>query len=871
VTYQNPGDGFGTFVPVLMPGKVYNTILNVQNTAFQMANKLAPGNPLFQAVILRSPTPINFTALQQPGFRYLDYEGFPLPTQAEMQLQGGALSVILQNIETFALQAVQDVGQFVTNALGTLEALFAGRINYNMTIGAQNLNSSFASSTMTRAWGASAGQQLGAAGLKVTILQNFLAIFPLTFSGTTDDQGNVNPRPASNGNNVLTGAGFCVNLTNSAVWATSFLMPNEVCNLQGFDRVIVAVDAAVSSNPVNIPDFSHDQNVPLVLGDEQLNVVYSATDSFKYMTDVAGYTPPTGHMLVGDNANIVGSFHDGRAFTYGLHLRNESDAQLENLLSPYINSLGNALLLDQISTGGSLVTGAAGGIGIALSWFVSTLANNDIIMPDASIAGNREVGSHEYGHYILLSILHDQDPNAIDDLIGDTITSGQGSNNNFSTRYLNESFADFITGQVVSAANYRWLTGQDDHKFCVRSPCFDNNFADPVSTTNTGDTEGIARGAALLHDGFDGQVFSFQPNAQRNINQPDNADTWNDTAGNPPYVYVSAPYGNSDGPDPVNGLVPACRIGTGPQNVPAGADAGAPVTCVGSESVAMPGSSLVDFGHNLANIASASAPYLTDQKWNAALDQTMVDAGYNWCQRCQVLALHTPENGGAAPDKLGPMQLLSLCWHGSGPTTGEDANLAAWHLPSLPVSQSAPDPGLRLDASTCQTCPPNKFPDANGRCTVDCPADLVIDGSTAPLANIVTETTFSSLTADTCPSEFVLEVDHPDQFFARGVPDITAVISVDTVSAQNCVQPFTLGFADEPPTGGFTVEQSLNTMGTLVPPSPPLIPAACGNVPSITLESGQLKFGSDPIRFTSTVTPGVSLALDLPVPITPPK
>jgi hypothetical protein len=873
VHYQNPGDGFGTFVPVVMPGKVYNTILNVQNTAFQQKQnpKLQPGDPLFKAVILRSTTPLNFAALRASGFRYLDYEPSPLPTQAAMQLQGGGAVNFLESIEQFALGVLQDIGSTVTNALGDLDAIFANRINYTMTINAANLNPRFSSPQMTRAWGSEAGLALGAGGLKVTLYENLLGVFPETFNGYTNDQGVVTIQPASNGAGVLAGYGFCITLRNDAVWASSFLMPDDVCNLQGLDRFVVGVATEVSTNPVNIADFSQDRTVPLTLGDGQLNAVYAMTDAFTYSKRVVGYTPPTAHVLVSEPANVVGSFHDGRAFTDGLHLRNESDSQIANLIAPFPVQV-YAGFNDQISSGG-----VALGVPGPIAWLISTFANNDIILPDSSIDNSREVGTHEYGHYILLSMLHDQNPTAIDELIGDTIFSGQGGNNSYSTRYLNEAFADFISGQVTAIANYRWVTGQDPNsvgptdKVCVRSPCFDRNFTSGPTTNK--DAAGIARASSLLHDAFDGRSFAGQPvNQERNIDQPDNADSWvSQPVVSSPfgfstlYGYTSKPFDNFDEPDPVFGISQACRVGTGPQAPgPLSPDAGSPTpACIASESVALPGASLVTFAHNLQKLGSPFPPFLTDQIWNTALDQTMAAAGATWCQRCQVLALHTSEN---AKDNLNAQDILKLCWRGgSAPTTGEDPNLANWQLPFIFPGTQAPDANLRLDSSTCQTCPPSKFPDPNGQCTVDCPADFVVDGNTAPLTSLTEETTATSLApgSDPCGSEFIVEIDHPDQFFAGGAIGIGSTLSVDAPSASSCAQTFALTFADLPSTTGFVAQQTVTDTASLQVGG---LGSVCVPMPSLSLVSSQITTGGAPIRFETSATAGVSFTLNIATP-----
>jgi hypothetical protein len=110
--------------------------------------------------------------------------------------------------------------------------------------------------------------------------------------------------------------------------------------------------------------------------------------------------------------------------------------------------------------------------------------------------------------------------------------------------------------------------------------------------------------------------------------------------------------------------------------------------------VALPGSSLVDFGHALQSVSDSmfkpgqggGAPYFTDQGVFTALDQAMVHAGVNWCQRCQVLALHASTN---AADTSTPPQLLSMCFNGSSTNPSGDPSLMAWQLPSVTRFQRA--------------------------------------------------------------------------------------------------------------------------------------------------------------------------------------
>ena len=116
-----------------------------------------------------------------------------------------------------------------------------------------------------------------------------------------------------------------------------------------------------------------------------------------------------------------------------------------------------------------------------------------------------------------------------------------GNNVQDPIRYINEAFADFVSGQVTSIANYKWLSCGDSHVSANSgSACYDENFTGfPASSL---DTSGIARIASLIHDVFDGQTHEYQSNF------PDNADAW--MAGHAPgrryvqgYVFTNTSWG----------------------------------------------------------------------------------------------------------------------------------------------------------------------------------------------------------------------------------------------------------------------------------------------------------------------------------------
>jgi hypothetical protein len=153
---------------------------------------------------------------------------------------------------------------------------------------------------------------------------------------------------------------------------------------------------------------------------------------------------------------------------------------------------------------------------------------------------------------------------------------------------------------------------------------------------------------------------------------------------------------------------------------------------------------------------------------------------------------------------------------------------------------------------------------------MDCPADFVVDGATAPLVTLSEGTVSTGLTTDACPNEFIVEVDHPDQFFARGVASFGGSLAVGTPSQQSCAQTFTLSLADLPATTGFVTVQTITDTASFQPGGL-LIEPSCAPLPAITFSSAaQLPDGSDPIRFVTPAMSGVGFFLNIGLPAPPP-
>ena len=611
-------------------------------------------------------------------------------------------------------------------------------------------------------------------------------------------------------------------------------MPNDLCDLDGFDTT--SGNSGVSDS-LTITDFSQDRTINWMIYDRQLNTMYQMTDAYKYISDVLQYKTSTAHVLVGDPADAVTSvYNTDRAFTHCLHLRNDNALQLQHQIDDYVDQLGYAITID------------------VTAFLSANFGNTDIVLPDNSADGThgnggREVGTHEFGHYAFCNMMLDGNDSAVDGLFGSTVRVGQDYDR--PTRYINEAFADFISGQVASIANYKWLDirqEQNQQQVCVAPNGFDNNFVDIPSSSN--DKAGIARIATLFHDAVDGrEARGWGPAV------PGSADAWIKDTSSQKYEYTYTGYANVDGENQAPNTLPQCRRGTGP---------GFSNSCVGSESVALAGSAIPSVVSTIAHFGgdgrNSGLDYLKDENVYLALDATMTAAGYTWCQRCALFALHAPANAG---DNLGPLALLQQC-AGSNSTTQDDF-LRIHQLPYDPP----PDLDLRLDLSTCSPCPDGQVSDANGVCRpcdgviegntcVQCPSNVVLDGNAIKVgASFSWDTTQNRPAKDVCPNWFWVEIDNPQAILALA-PSMSAGLSVTSPSQASCAIPFTASFEDFPAGGiGFQTEQSAIQVGSLSSNG------QCSNLPTITIYQSSLSYDGSPVRFGANACTGVVLDLDV--------
>jgi hypothetical protein len=396
----------------------------------------------------------------------------------------------------------------------------------------------------------------------------------------------------------------------------------------------------------------------------------------------------------------------------------------------------------------------------------------------------------------------DVDPNTTDRIIWEAAV--HGDDYAVPERYVNEAFADYITGQVAGGLNYDWLRSPVtiNNTFCApattsapHQPCWDRNLNGDSS--GSGSAERIGRVATMLHDMFDGQ-------GMRSALVPGDGDVWTDILGAGRLTWSSTGYGNID------------------SNL---------------ERVILPGSSLLEFSKRIA-LAQKNYEVTTSIKaqdiYNAA-NGAMQAAGVDWCDRCRVLALHDPITGTTPPATV--QDLFKTCTRGG---------LSAVAAGTPPV------PSLRLDANTCAECPPGTTSDVNGACQacadvvvgnscVQCPADAIFDAATAAIDVNASYDTGLSAAGDPCPDTLWVEVRNGPQAFVRGGSSLSGRLRPADRPA--CDRPLQLELAR------IVTGNRVTTLETRQVPTGWATPGGCVNAPNIvhnstTLPSGTLRFGT---------------------------
>lgn len=817
-TFTNPGDGEGAFVPAVIPGATYNRLIDALTSGAVSGDRV-----IFDAVILRQVPAaarnpngsINLQTLGRSGFRYLGYESDPFAPNDQIVLDAGVAKALVDALEWVG-QAARDVAELVTGALNELDQLFRGEAEVDLWVHVFTGDPLFGGRIMERAWGSMAGEPLGAAGMQVTILQKLFDLpFPSTAQGHTNAFGHVRI-DAVDGAATL-GTGLCVELRTRAALVTDFLLASEICDLRGYDAKNDV------STQFRLGKISHGDDIDVRVDNTRLIGLYQADDVFRYSTDVMRYTPKRARILSGYWAST---------FT------TKTDSGADRLYTPCLNfpnSVSDMIMAAAIGAGagaGALVGSVVPGIGTALGSTIGALAlgtfgavvgNSDIVMsPQSRAHDSRGVMSHEYGHYMFCNMIFDANVYAVDHVIWANIVAGDDKT--APVRFMNEAVAEFFESQVASGADYKWLpseahsNGGDQYCSSAGVPCWEANLRD-----DTTGPDKIGRVATLLLDVFDGQ------GAGRTANVPNDADAWRaDKKGE--LWFNRDPAGDGDDDTAL-------------------------------ERVALPGDSIRDIA---ARLAAGMAPFvgygedgwhanghaIDDMKIRKAINDTMLDRGVSWCDRCRVLALHEP----GTADRDNVRDLWEIC--------REDADLRT-------VLGPGPEPtDLRLDANTCTPCPDGFTSNDDGVCVpcantvvgnecVICTPDVILDGDTLPF-ELQTFDLTTPTPGDECPHLFVAEVQNADRVFARGADHFDVRLDGAPVSQSSCERSFSLTTTFFDGTGN-AVSDVRESVGSFPDCTTGICPDMCGGMPERSVTPAEAAGGT--VFFRAPALPDARLEI----------
>ncbi|HYQ29750.1 MAG TPA: hypothetical protein VER04_21125, partial [Polyangiaceae bacterium] len=221
--FRFEGDGRGQFVYALLPGVTYNLIRQYALTP----DPVEGDQSLFSVMkILDVPDvrarnadgSVSWEALMQVGFYYMNQRTFPADDTTEVH-QNPFLNSLRRRVSKFVAKAARRTVRAVVEGLGVIDRWLAGSVNATTKVVVLNRDPQFdTTSSMQRAWGASAGQNIAPAGARFEILQwmqfgEVTTPFPTGYSGNLGEDGSVKLRVAKNRGL----RGTCVATTNSAL------------------------------------------------------------------------------------------------------------------------------------------------------------------------------------------------------------------------------------------------------------------------------------------------------------------------------------------------------------------------------------------------------------------------------------------------------------------------------------------------------------------------------------------------------------------------------------------------------------------------------------------------------------------------------
>lgn len=692
-------DGEGQWIFVVLPGVIYNMLLEAQHRTdvAQEAKDMIPPVLLrdIPASVRTQEGSLDLDVLGDSGFRYLNQRELPSKEAVLNAALGSAgpgaypsgIVALIGDIIEWVVNAVYDVVREVVVLMGTLQGVFSGTTEISVDVQVLNTDPRF-EPLMRRAWGRllatpQQGGLLAPEGAQVRlhmITQNFFTGFipvPSHFRGYLDENGisvlNVAKRDWAAPSDFQS---ICVTYANDAAKLTGFLIPSQICDGSFSDA-----------------DFGHFQQpsakVEMNLKSRHLSAFTEMTDSHRYMREVVGDAPRQAYVTIGTTAYHLSGFQEqawAPCLGYG-------DLAADAV---FFAALGTQMAVPLL--------------GALSSAYVAVLAQSDIVLTDSSAAPGmasfdvRGLGTHEYGHFVACHLARRYGWGELDDLVLtlETVLAGQGTPDpNEEARLVNEALADFFAGQVANASDYYPFNGGAPKpgvssgtrgETSVLAPGLDDNQF--LATTGR---QAIGRLATLLQDVYDGQA--------NGVLGPTNGDAW---AGTPPSIPISYSV-RADGD-------------TDLENVALGG------SDIGRFYYQMPNNFVIDL-YRVENVEKAAARLLTERT--------------NWCQKCILMAPHFTDLSGATV-----RQHIDTCL--TDPVVSDRVG-----TPPLEIR--------RRDAATCSLCPLGQGMGDNGgcvECPVDMTYVWGVDGGGTCSHVDLAQADVAPSPTDFCPDTFVVELDN---------------------------------------------------------------------------------------------------------------
>jgi hypothetical protein len=676
--FTHHGDGQGVFTFVLMTGQQYN----------QIRQAAVGGAPIFSVIAFRTPPPgfansdgrtVSYDALSRIRFRYRGIDPVAAaaapptaPILCVVDLGGGIKNAV-QNVANFA----HGTANFVAHLIGLGAGVVTGTNDLSVIVTTLNTDPTFnpflpggphngmepttdyRPIVLRQAWGQDAGFPLPLTGAKVRARGIHIPSFS---EATLDGASRANGLTF----NVGVDTSVCLLLENDAAQVIDFITAAEICDISDYSAP--PGNIGVVLNPQVMSDFT--------------NVLAQLTDTRKFSSTVTGLFPAQVQTLVGHYADLL-PVPQGFTPCFTLpNLATLGTQPIDTLLSILRGLVSPQDTLELLTVGSCVY---------------------DVDMMIASIRGvGRSRGSttHEYGHWMMCNLLNASGPldltAAYTPAILETLAKPVETVGECDAACGAEGFADVIADQVAGGTAYGKFPNQGDDIsgildgvstpiifYCDSGStnCFENNIGGPGEDLSNIDrfsqSDAVrftnkTRFTSVVHDFLDSTLF-LEPE-----DFPSNGNFWH-TTGGPPFLLDSFVHQGARDDEPIQ----------------------------------MPGTVLRD-----AILERRGISIDQDAILGALADRARA-AGYNWCEVCQLFALH---DHGLSSESATAAERFNVCqtsptiskWLGP-PPSGTDTNCK-------PLPITCPAGQIVSTDGTCITppCSGGQVLNFNGQCAAAC-------------------------------------------------------------------------------------------------------------------------------------------------------